>query len=62
MIKSVLGTNAVEVMASVEGDRCVSVAALDNLVKGAAGQAVQIFDQIFGFPNTGHLIVQGVWP
>jgi N-acetyl-gamma-glutamyl-phosphate reductase len=62
MLKSVLGTNVVEVSASVENGRCVTIACLDNLIKGAAGQAVQVLDRVFNFTNTGYLATQGIWP
>ncbi len=36
--------------------------AIDNLGKGAAGQAVQAFNVAFGFPETAGLTQAGVWP
>jgi N-acetyl-gamma-glutamyl-phosphate reductase len=36
--------------------------AIDNLGKGAAGQAVQGFNLAFGFPETDGLLTAGVWP
>ncbi|MFA5551030.1 MAG: N-acetyl-gamma-glutamyl-phosphate reductase [Trueperaceae bacterium] len=36
--------------------------ALDNLGKGAAGQAVQGFNVAFGFPETQGLAQAGMWP
>lgn len=36
--------------------------ALDNLGKGAAGQAVQGFNVAFGFPEDQGLLMAGVWP
>jgi N-acetyl-gamma-glutamyl-phosphate reductase len=36
---------------SADGRRCVIVSCLDNLLKGAAGQAVQNFNLMFGFPE-----------
>ena len=35
--------------------RAIVVSAIDNLVKGSAGQAVQNFNLMFGFPETGGL-------
>lgn len=35
---------------------------LDNLGKGAAGQAVQGFNAAFGFPETAGLMEAGMWP
>lgn len=40
----------------VEGQRVVIVAAMDNLVKGAAGQAVQNMNLVLGFPETEALL------
>ncbi len=51
-IKSVAGTNLVYVGVEANGDTVVSVAALDNLVKGAAGQAVQNMNLAFGLAET----------
>lgn len=49
MLKAVVGSNVAEVGVSVKDRECVTVAALDNLVKGAAGQAVQVMNLISGF-------------
>lgn len=35
---------------------------IDNLGKGAAGQAVQGFNLAFGFPETSGLTISGLWP
>ena len=40
----------------------ISVAALDNLVKGAAGQAIQAMNLILGFPEQQGLMAPGVFP
>jgi N-acetyl-gamma-glutamyl-phosphate reductase len=41
----------------------VSIAAIDNLVKGAAGQAVQNANMMFGLPETtGLLALAGHMP
>ena len=37
-------------------------AVLDNLGKGAAGQAVQAFNVAFGHPETTALFLEGRWP
>ncbi len=36
--------------------RCVVVSAIDNLVKGAAGQAIQNLNLVLGFPETAGLL------
>jgi N-acetyl-gamma-glutamyl-phosphate reductase len=35
---------------------------IDNLVKGAAGQAVQCFNLMFGFDETAGLDATALWP
>jgi len=35
---------------------------IDNLGKGAAGQAVQNLNLVMGWPETSGLIREGVWP
>jgi N-acetyl-gamma-glutamyl-phosphate reductase len=41
---------------SVKGRRCVSIAAIDNLLKGAASQAVQNLNLALGFSETAGLL------
>ncbi len=48
-IKSVAGTNAATVGATANDDIVIVASAIDNLLKGAAGQAVQNFNLICGF-------------
>jgi [amino group carrier protein]-6-phospho-L-2-aminoadipate/5-phospho-L-glutamate reductase len=62
MIKAVLGSNWAELNHSVEGQSCVVVCALDNLIKGAAGQAVQAFNLIHEMDESAALSGGGVWP
>jgi N-acetyl-gamma-glutamyl-phosphate reductase len=40
----------------------VALAALDNLVKGASGQAVQCANLALGLPETAGLTAVGVYP
>ncbi|MBA2667098.1 MAG: N-acetyl-gamma-glutamyl-phosphate reductase [Trueperaceae bacterium] len=40
----------------------VAFCALDNLGKGASGQAVQAFNLVHGFPEALGLRLEGVWP
>lgn len=42
--------------------RLVIVSCLDNLIKGAAGQAIQNANLVLGLGETTGLPVQGVWP
>lgn len=53
-IKQVRGSNFCDVHAVLDSRtrRVVALAAIDNLVKGAAGQAVQNLNLVFGWPET----------
>jgi N-acetyl-gamma-glutamyl-phosphate reductase len=42
--------------------RLIVISALDNLMKGGAGQAVQNANLIFGIEETAGLAAEGVWP
>lgn len=59
-----LGSNACHLQATVDGDsgRIVVLSAIDNLGKGAAGQAVQCANLMAGLPETTGLSVNGVAP
>ncbi len=59
-----LGSNAVHLQAAADGHagRAVVVAALDNLGKGAAGQAIQVANLVLGLPETAGLTAQGLAP
>jgi N-acetyl-gamma-glutamyl-phosphate reductase len=58
------GSNSCHLQATVDGDsgRIVVVSAIDNLGKGAAGQAVQCANLMLGLPETDGLAVNGVAP
>jgi N-acetyl-gamma-glutamyl-phosphate reductase len=58
------GSNSCHLQATVDVDsgRIVVLSALDNLGKGAAGQAVQCANLMFGLPETMGLSVFGVAP
>jgi N-acetyl-gamma-glutamyl-phosphate reductase len=62
--KATLGSNWCLVHAIVDEDnrRLVAVGVLDNLVKGAAGQAVQNFNVLCGLPETQGLEALPLWP
>jgi N-acetyl-gamma-glutamyl-phosphate reductase len=53
----VMGSNfcRVHVSADERTGRILAIGVIDNLVKGAAGQAVQAFDLVFGLPETAGL-------
>ena len=52
-LKDVVGTNGCRIFATVDAraDRVIVVAAIDNLMKGAAGQAVQNLNVMCGYPE-----------
>ena len=58
------GSNAVHLQAAADqhAGRAVVVSALDNLVKGAAGQAIQIANLMLGLPESAGLTMNGVAP
>lgn len=56
ILKSVLGSNFCDLHVTSRGENVVVMAAIDNLIKGAAGQAVQNFNLI-----TGQDIKEGLW-
>jgi len=49
-------TNFVDVTARVVKGRVLTISAEDNMIKGAAGAAVQNFNLMFGFPETTALL------
>lgn len=59
-----LGSNAVhlQVVADSHAGRAIVVSALDNLVKGAAGQAVQNANLALGLPEAAGLTAIGIAP
>jgi N-acetyl-gamma-glutamyl-phosphate reductase len=58
------GSNRVHVSAFVDerSGRVIAIGAIDNLVKGAAGQAVQALNAQMGWPETDGLGAVGVFP
>jgi N-acetyl-gamma-glutamyl-phosphate reductase len=61
MVKDVLHTNRCHVGVAVDAraGAVVAVSAIDNLVKGAAGQAVQAMNAALGWPETAGLDLVG---
>jgi N-acetyl-gamma-glutamyl-phosphate reductase len=59
-----LGSNAahLQVAADAHAGRAIVICAIDNLGKGAAGQAVQIANLMLGLPETAGLTPHGVAP
>jgi N-acetyl-gamma-glutamyl-phosphate reductase len=62
--KWTLGSNAVQIAARYDGrtGRILAISALDNLVKGAAGQMIQCANLMLGLEETAGLPLCGVYP
>ena len=50
--KDSLNTNFCDITARVVKGRVLTISCLDNLMKGAAGAAVQNFNLMYGYPET----------
>ncbi|MEY3011997.1 MAG: hypothetical protein RIT45_732 [Pseudomonadota bacterium] len=67
-VAAVKGSMFVDVAASVGAARAdgkrtvVAHSALDNLIKGGAGQAVQAMNAMYGFPETLGIDAPALWP
>ena len=55
-LKDVVGTNFCDIGIKESADSAIIIAAIDNLVKGASGQAVQNMNIMYGFPETKGLL------
>jgi len=55
-LKAVIGQPFCDIGFAVQGEHLIVVAAEDNLLKGAASQAVQCMNIRLGFPETQSLI------
>ena len=62
--KQVLGSNRVDIHMAIDDHTGFAVVSVvqDNLVKGAAGQAIQNMNLMSGFPEDAGLPIHGVWP
>ena len=62
--KATLGSNSAHLTARADPRTgwILSICALDNLTKGAAGQAIQCANLALGLPETAGLAVAGVYP
>jgi len=62
--KAVLGSNwcLVHAVVDEENRRLIAVGVIDNLVKGAAGSAIQNLNLMCGFPETTGLEALPLWP
>lgn len=55
-LKSVVASNRCHIGGAMNGDTLVVMSAIDNLVKGAAGGAVQWMNRLWGLPETAGLL------
>jgi N-acetyl-gamma-glutamyl-phosphate reductase len=58
----VKNTNFVDMSWAVQGDTVIVFVALDNLVKGASGQAIQNMNLMFGIEERTGLVIPGTNP
>lgn len=61
-LKAVVGTNHCDLFVGQEGGKSVVISAIDNLVKGAAGQAVQNLNLMMGWNEAEGLGAAGAYP
>jgi N-acetyl-gamma-glutamyl-phosphate reductase len=59
-LQDVVGTNRARLSVAASGDHLVVFSAIDNLVKGAAGGAIQWMNRLLGFPETAGLTTPGL--
>ena len=59
-LQSVVGTNRCDLSFTTRDDEVLAFSALDNLVKGAAGGAVQWMNRLFGLPEAAGLALPGL--
>jgi N-acetyl-gamma-glutamyl-phosphate reductase len=62
MLAAVRGTNFCDLMVESEGSRVVVVSAIDNLVKGASGQAIQNMNIMCGYKECDGLTAAAALP
>ncbi|MCS7173381.1 MAG: N-acetyl-gamma-glutamyl-phosphate reductase [Armatimonadetes bacterium] len=62
--KATYGSNFCDLTVRVDTERevAIAIAALDNLGKGAAGQAIQCMNLMFGLPETEGLLTPPLYP
>jgi N-acetyl-gamma-glutamyl-phosphate reductase len=61
-ISSVVGSNFCDIAVYAQKNQIVITTAIDNLIKGASGQAVQNMNIIFELPETTGLLFAGLHP
>jgi N-acetyl-gamma-glutamylphosphate reductase len=61
-LKGVTGTNKCQLAVAADGEVVVAISAIDNLVKGAAGNGVQAMNVARGMPEDAGLGFVGLHP
>ncbi len=61
-ITDIWGTNRCDIAVAAEGQKIVVTAAIDNLIKGASGQAIQNANLMCGFDETSGLLAPAPAP
>ncbi len=61
-LADVRGSNFCDIGLACRGNRVVAVSVIDNLVKGASGQAIQNMNLMFGLPETCGLLTPPLSP
>ena len=61
-LAEIVGTNHVHLHVTQQGEEVELTIALDNLIKGAAGQAIQNMNLMLGWPETAGLRHTGAYP
>jgi len=62
ILAAVRGSNFCDITVESEGSRVVAISAIDNLVKGASGQAIQNMNLMCGFKEQDGLTGAGILP
>lgn len=61
-VASVIGSNFCDIAIYQKNNQLIVTSAIDNLIKGASGQAVQNMNMLFGLPQTTGLLFPGLHP
>lgn len=61
-VAAVVGSNRADLGVMRQGDAWAVFVAIDNLIKGGAGQAIQSLNLLFGWHETLGLSMHGIWP
>jgi N-acetyl-gamma-glutamyl-phosphate reductase len=59
-LKQVVGTNKCILQVTKHGDKALIISMIDNLLKGASGQAIQNMNLMFGLPEDAGLHLKGL--